>query len=275
MKMLESEDEKNITEYATASFKTTRVINAHSLENVAGGVLDMKISHRFGFLSGGAYELFGLDQAYIRIGLDYGINDRLMVGFGRGNYEKTYDGFMKVKLLRQSKGSHTMPVTLSYLATTSLTSLKFQDTTRINYFSSRMAYVHQFILGRKFSEGLTLQVMPTVVHRNLVKNLGEKNDVFSIGAAGRVKLTRRLALNAEYFYLLPYQTDPKYTNSLSLGLDIETGGHVFQLHFTNSTSMIERGFVTETFGKWGKGDIHFGFNVSRVFTLKRKKNPES
>lgn len=273
MKMLESEEEKEKTDYAKASFKTTRVINAHSLENVAGGVMDMKISHRFGFISGGAYELFGLDQAYIRIGLDYGLTDWLMIGAGRGNFEKTYDGFVKVKLLRQSSGKKNMPVTLAYLATTSLTSLKFQDTSRVNYFSSRMAYTHQVIVGRKFSEGFTLQLMPTVVHRNLVKNFGEKNDVYSLGAAGRIKLTRRLAVNAEYFYLLPGQTDPKFTNSLSLGLDIETGGHVFQLHFTNSTSMIERGFVTETFGKWSKADIHFGFNVSRVFTIKRKKAP--
>src|SRR5688500_9903625 len=131
LKLLEEEEEKDKTEYAKASFKTTRVINGHSMENVAGGVLDMKISHRFGFVSGGPYELFGLDQAYIRIGLDYGITDRLMVGWGRSNFEKVFDGFVKYKLLRQSTGKKNMPVTLSYLATTAITTVKWQDTSRV------------------------------------------------------------------------------------------------------------------------------------------------
>lgn len=274
LSLLEQEDAKDKTEYAKASFKTTRVINAQSMENVAGGVMDMKISHRFGFLSGGAYELFGLDQAYIRIGLDYGITDRLMVGWGRSNFEKTYDVFFKYKLLRQSTGKKNMPVTLSWFSSSSINTLKWQDTTRVNYFTSRLSYTHQLILGRKFSESTSLQIMPTLVHRNIVKNLDEKNDVFALGIAGRQKLTKRMAINAEYFYLLPGQVDSKYQHSLSLGLDLETGGHVFQLHFTNSTSMIERGFVTETVGNWLKGDIHFGFNVSRVFTIKRKKKHE-
>jgi hypothetical protein len=265
------ETEESITEYTTASFKTTRVINTQSLENTAGGVLDMKISHRFGFINGGAYELFGLDEASIRIGLDYGITDRLMVGWGRSSFEKTYDVFAKYKILRQSTGKSKMPVTLSWYASTAITTLKFADETRENYFSSRMYYTHQLLVGRKFSESFTLQVMPTFIHRNLTKNEDEKNDVYALGVAGRQKLTKRLALNVEYFYLLPDQVNEKYRNSLSIGFDIETGGHVFQLHFTNSTSMIDRGFVTETVGDWLNGDIHFGFNVSRVFTIKKKE----
>jgi hypothetical protein len=273
LSLLESgEEEKDKTEFAKASFKTTRVINAQSLENVAGGVMDMKISHRFGFLSGGAYELYGLDQAFIRIGLDYGINDRLMAGWGRSSFEKTYDVFFKYKLLRQSTGKKNMPITLSWYSGAVITTLKFQDPDKVNYFTSRLSYAHQLIVGRKFTEGFSLQLMPTLVHRNLVKNLGEKNDVLALGVAGRQKLNKRLAVNFEYFYLLPGQVDAQYQNSLSLGLDIETGGHVFQLHFTNSTSMIERGFVTETAGNWLKGDIHFGFNVSRVFTIRHKKD---
>ncbi|MFZ1558393.1 MAG: DUF5777 family beta-barrel protein, partial [Saprospiraceae bacterium] len=116
-----------------------------------------------------------------------------------------------------------------------------------------------------------LQLSPTMVHRNLIKTNAEKNDVYALGAAGRIKLSKRLALNAEYIYLLPDQVADNITNSLSIGFDIETGGHVFQLHFTNSTSMIEKGFITETTNSWDNGGIHFGFNVSRVFTVKRKK----
>ena len=264
------EDEEPVTEYAKASFKTTRVINAQSIENVAKGVLDMKISHRFGRVNGGAYELFGLDEATIRIGLDYGVTDRLMVGWGRSSFEKTYDVFAKYKLFRQSSGERKMPLTLSWYASTAVTTEKFREQDRPNYFSSRMYYTHQLLMGRKFSESFTMQLMPTFVHRNLTKNEDEKNDVYAFGAAARQKLTKRLAINVEYYYLLPDQVADKYKNSLSIGFDIETGGHVFQLHFTNSTSMIDRGFVTETTGDWLDGDVHFGFNVSRVFTIKKK-----
>jgi hypothetical protein len=266
-----AEEEPPTTDFARASFKTTRVINSQSIENVAQGVLDMKISHRFGFINGGAYELFGLDEATIRIGLDYGITDRLMFGWGRSSFEKTYDLFAKYKILRQSSGQVNMPITLSWYASTALTTMKFTDTTRENYFSSRMYYTHQLLIGRKFSEGFTLQLMPTFVHRNLAKNENEKNDVYALGMAARQKLTKRLAINVEYIYLLPDQVSDKYKNSFSIGFDIETGGHVFQLHFTNSTSMIERGYVTETIGDWLNGDVHFGFNVSRVFTIQKNK----
>ena len=119
--------------------------------------------------------------------------------------------------------------------------------------------------------------MPTLVWRNIVATAAEKNGVGVIGAAGRIKITKRLALNAEYFYVLPDQLADGYTNSLSIGFDIETGGHVFQLHFTNSPIMIDKGFITETTGDWLKGDINFGFNISRVFTIvkpKKKEEPE-
>ena len=255
------------TEYAAASFKTNRVINLHSIENTAYGVLDVKISHRFGFLNGGPYELFGLDQATIRIGLDYGISDRFTIGVGRSSYEKTYDGFLKYKLLRQSTGLKNMPITVALLGSASIQTLKWTDPTRDNLFSSRLCYVSQLIIGRKFSSNFSLQLSPTYVHRNLVKTAEEKNDVLAIGLGGRLKLHKRFSLNMEYIYVLPDQIDPVYRNSLSLGFDIETGGHVFQLHFTNSTSMIEKGFIAETTGDWGDGGIHFGFNLSRVFTI--------
>src|SRR5690606_25211589 len=220
-------------------------------------------------LSGGFYELFGLDNATIRLGFDYGITDRLTIGVGRSSLEKSYDGYIKFKLLRQSKGKKNMPVTLALLATSSIQTLKWAEPDRENLFTSRLYYTFQMILGRKFSERFSLQVSPTVVHRNLVATRAEKNDVYGIGAGGRIKLTKRLALNAEYTYVLPDQIAPQYNNGLSLGFDIETGGHVFQLHFTNSTGMIEKAFFAENTGSWSNGDIHFGFNISRVFTLKR------
>lgn len=263
--------EEETTEYATASFKTNRVINLHSLESTARGVLDIKISHRFGMLNGGLYELFGLDAASIRIGGDYGITDRITIGAGRSSYEKTYDGFIKYKVLRQSKGKRNMPITAALLATTAIQTLKWQDPDRENYFSSRLYYTFQAIIGRKFSDNLSLQISPTLVHRNLVKTTEEKNDVYAIGAAGRVKISKRVAINAEYVYVLPDQILSDYQNMLSIGFDIETGGHVFQLQFSNATSMIEKGFVAETVGNWADGGIHFGFNISRVFTVAKPK----
>lgn len=259
------------TEYAAASFKTDHVINLHSLENTAAGVLDIKISHRFGFLSEGLYQLFGLDQATIRIGADYGISDRLSIGVGRSSYEKTYDGFFKFKLLRQSSGLRNMPFTVIFLGTSCIETLHWAHPDRNNLFSSRLYHVAQLIIGRKFSNEFSLQISPTLVHRNLVATTAEKNDVLACGFAGRIKLSKRLSLNAEYIYLLPNQVAEGIHNSLSFGFDIETGGHVFQLHFTNSTSMVERGFIAETIGDWGKGDIHFGFNISRVFTVVKPK----
>jgi hypothetical protein len=257
------------TEYAAASFKTNRVINLHSIESTAGGVLDAKISHRFGFVNGGAYELFGLDQATIRIGLEYGISDRFTIGVGRSSYEKTYDGFLKYNLLRQSTGLKKCPVTIGVLATAAIQTLKWQDPTRDNLFSSRLYYTGQLIIGRKFSNAFSFQLSPTIVHRNLVATVAEENDVLALGGAGRLKLNKRLSLNAEYIYVMPDQLADRYRNSLSIGFDIETGGHVFQLHFSNSTSMIEKGFIAETIGDWADGGVHFGFNISRVFTLKK------
>lgn len=259
--------EEETVNFVTSSFKANRVVNLHSLENTAGGELDIKISHRFGFISGGLYELFGLDQASIRIGGDYGITDQLMVGLGRSSYEKTYDGFIKYKFLRQSTGAKKMPLTMAALSTMAIKTLKPSDPTRENYFSSNLYYTFQLIMGRKFSESFSLQLSPTLVHRNLVATTEEENDVFAIGVAGRIKLSKRTSLNAEYIYVLPGQIAEQYRNSLSIGFDIETGGHVFQLHFTNSTSMIEKGFVAETVGNWADGDIHFGFNISRTFSV--------
>jgi hypothetical protein len=271
-------EEKSV-EYATASFKTNRVINGHSIENTAAGVLDFKISHRFSPVRQGLYDIFGLDGATIRFGLDYGITNRLMVGAGRNSREKIYDGFVKYKILRQSSGARNMPVTVTYLADVQIKSVKFADPSRDNKFTDRLYYTHQLLIGRKFGDRLSLQLMPTLVHRNLTESPEDKNDVYAMGVAGRFKLSKRVAFNAEYYYVPDGQIATSYVNSLSLGLDIETGGHVFQLHFTNSPDMTYKGFITETQEQWFfKGNdgqlmsgIRFGFNVSRVFTVVKPK----
>lgn len=270
MKMLEEETEKDKKpDYTTATFKTTRLINGHSVENVAAGVLDFRISHRFGYLNSGAYELWGLDQATMRLGLDYGITKWWMVGVGRSTYQKQYDGFTKVKIFRQANGG--FPMTVSAMGSIMYKSIKFDNPDRVNYYTSNLFYCGQLLIARKFSEGVSFQVMPTVIHYNLVEGANDPNDVFSIGAGGRVKLSKRVSINAEYYYQLPGYRLPGTVNSLALGVDIETGGHVFQLNVTNSSGMTERSFISETTEDFFKGYIRFGFTISRVFTIVKPK----
>jgi opacity protein-like surface antigen len=261
------EDEEPTIDYAYATFKTTRVVYGQSIESPATGNLIFIIQHNFGALNSGAYELFGLDRATIRLGLEYGINDFIMVGVGRSSWEKTYDGFVKAKLLRQSSGARNMPVSVSYFGSMVVNTLRWQHPERTNYFSSRLGYVHQLLIARKFGESFSLQLSPSLIHKNLVPTLADKNTSFAAGVGGRFKLNARVTLNAEYFYYLEDQTTIDRTNILSLGFDIETGGHVFQLHISNGQAMFDCAFISETTGKWGQGDIYFGFNITRNFVI--------
>ena len=261
-------EEEEVTNYASASFKTTLAVNLPSIENTHAGVLDFKIMHRFGYVNTGFYEFFGLDQATTRLAFIYGITDRIEVGLGRSTLNKNWDGFTKWRILWQSTGAKKMPVSLSFFANASYRSLRYpEDDLRSIYPSSNFYYTFQLLLARKFSERLTLQLTPSLVHRNLIDTPEEKNDVFSLGLSGRIKLSNRIALNLEYLYSFPNQLASDFVNPLSIGIDIETGGHVFQLLFTNATGMVPDAVITETTGKWSQGDIRFGFNISRVFTI--------
>lgn len=270
LEALLNEQETPEIQYSKYAFKSTRIINGHSIENVSPGVLDFRILHRFGAINGGAYELFGLDQATMRMSFDYGITDRLQVGIGRSNIGKEYDGLVKYKILRQSTGARNMPISVSWVSGMLVNSQRWADPNRENLFSSRLGYYHQLLIARKFNETFSLQLSPTVVHRNLVATRDIPNSVYALGVGGRVKLNSRVATTFDYFYVLPGQL-PNHRNSLSIGFDIETGGHVFQLHFTNSRGLNERQFITGQNGSWTAGDIHFGFNLSRVFTIQSPK----
>jgi hypothetical protein len=256
-------------ELTVATFKGTRVINGQSIETPGAGSLVFLISHRFGTLNSGAYNFFGLDQATIRLGLEYGLTDRLAVGVGRSSLEKTFDGFGKYRLLRQGTGPGALPVSVTLLASAALSSLRY-DPQPERTTTSRLTYTYQALLARKFSPALSVQFMPTLIHRNYVDLRREQNNVGALGLAARQKLTKRLALTGEYYYLLPGATADAFRNSLALGFDIETGGHVFQLHVTNSQGMIEKFFIPQTTGNFLKGDIFFGFNVSRAFQLRNR-----
>lgn len=264
-------DDKPKKEFVDYSFKSSRVIMSHSLEIIRPGVMDMRILHRFGNVNKGAYEFFGLDNATMRLGFDFGITKNLMFGIGRSTNKKELDGFIKYRLIHQAKGPGSLPFSFLLVGGSSMTLLKNTDTTKPDYFSSRLGYYGQAIIGRKFSEGFSLQFMPTVVHRNLVPARQDPNDLFAAGVGARVKLSKRISLNVDYYYRINPNKTEGTKNPLSVGFDIETGGHVFQLHFTNAIGMNEKVFLLETTNDWGKGDIQFGFNISRSFQIKKKK----
>lgn len=245
------------------TFKGTRIINGQSVETRGKGNLEVIISHRFGRINSGAYNLFGLDDSNVRLGLEYSVSDRFTLGFGRNSFNKVYDGYLKGKILQQKSGGS--PLTLTWVSDVSVYSLKRPELEMT--FERRLRYVQQVLIARKINPSLSIQVMPSYVHRNLVATADEPNDLLALGAAGKVSLSRRVGLTGEYYYRFG-QDLPGY-NSLGLGIEIETGGHVFQLQFTNSNEMTPSGFIPSTTGDFFKGDIHFGFNVTRSFQVGR------
>jgi hypothetical protein len=266
------------TTYVTGTFKAFFIVNTQTVEGPSGGVLNAEIQHRFGTLNSGAYNFWGLDNATLRLGLDYGISDRLVVGIGRSSYLKTFDGYLKYKLLRQTQSSNAMPFTVSILGTATTYTQDIPEDSFLNT-TYRTSYCLQLLIARKFSKSISIQITPTYLHYNLVPTKEDMSDVFALGVGGRVKISKRMSINAEYNYLFPNQiVSTKTYNSFSVGWDIETGGHVFQLVCTNSQSMAVTQYIGQSIyavpqstGSWGMGDIYFGFNISRVFNLKKKK----
>jgi hypothetical protein len=274
MAALEKENEPK-TQYTTATFKGTRIINGQSIELPAKGVLQFMINHRFGTINSGAYNFFGLDEAAIRLGLDYGITPSFTAGIGRSSLGKVYDGYLKYRLLRQAKGEKAFPFTLVLYSSAGISTIEQSTPDRDIRFIDRLTYIHQALFARKFSDRLSLQLAPVYIHRNVVPAKEFQNDVLAVGIGGRFRLSRRISVNSEYYYLLPGHTADNFYNSFAIGFDIETGGHVFQLHLTNSRGMIEQQFVPQTTDNFLGGDIHFGFNISRVFNVCTKDKGKS
>lgn len=254
------------------AFKSPRVINGHSMEMLEKGALDFRILHRFGKINQGFYDMFGLDNASMRMGFDYGVNSNFTVGVGRSTSRKELDGFLKYRVLWQSRGAKPVPVSLVLVGGLTFNGLKdpFISLEIDPTFARRTAYYTQAIVGRKFSEKFSAQLVPTWLHRNIVENELESNDMIAMGLGLRYKFVKRVAFVLDYYYAFNrFPDDPTY-NPTSIGFDIDTGGHVFQLHFSNAVGMNERAFLTDANGSWLKGEIQFGFNLSRVFQLKGK-----
>jgi hypothetical protein len=265
--------EKPQKQFVTNAFKSTRVINSHSMEFLGKGVLDFRITHRFGPISDGSQGLYGFDQAKTRLGLDYGIGKSFMVGLGRSTLGKELDGFIKIRPVWQSTGPGSFPISIVLVSSMTLDPSPAPplDTLKYQFYSSRLAFYNGIIFGRKFSEAFSLQVTPEMVHRNLVDSVWQSNNTFSIGVGARLKLSKRIALVVDYHHIVYGLQPGTYQDPLAIGVDIETGGHVFQLHFSNSQGMNERAIMNQTTDKWGSGGIRFGFTISRVFTIVKYK----
>jgi hypothetical protein len=269
-------DENNVSSTVLATFKGTRIITGQSNENIAKKHLNFLILHRFGELKDDAwyYSLLGLDAATVRLAFDYGITDKLMVGIGRSSGTKIYDFSVKYKIAQQKIGGNkNFPLAISYYGNLGLNSTTFTEPARDNYFTSRLNFCNQLIIAHKLNPSISLQITPTFVHRNLVAKISDPNDVIALGLGASIKVTRSTRFNIEYYpritgrdELIP-NTPNKFEDYLAVGFDIETGGHVFQLMFSNSMYMYEQGFVAQTAGKWSDFGVRLGFNLSRTFSF--------
>ncbi len=236
------------------AFKTTRVINLQSLELTDAGVMDVKINHRFGAVGLGAYEAFGLDNASVRIGAEYGVIPNLAANLGRSSLGRMVDAGLKYRIMHQTT-DNARPLSILVYGGAARTAIAMMG--------SEFVYTAQFIAGRKETDRFSWQIAPSVIS-------GKTGQVFAVGVGFREKITPRTTFNAEYIPVLSRPSgrgNTGFYNSLSIGLDVETGGHVFQLHFTNSAGMAEPQFIAQTNGSWMDRGFRFGFNISRVFTV--------
>ena len=282
LSMLEDEKSDDTT-YANATFKGTRVINLQSNEIPGKGALQFVFMHRFGAFSDDYfYNFLGMNTAEVALQLDYSFTDWLNFGLGYGSATpRTYDAFIKFKILRQSSGGRLMPVSVTGYTSMFYNAERYNDGLPYST-SDRLSYVNQLVIARKFDKNFSMEIVPTHVHYNLVNLKSEPNDIFALGGGLRYKITPQLALSAEYIYQFnPLETNlhspgteyvyQENQNVLSFGVDIETGGHVFQIFLTNSRGVSDPYTITQTPGQWSEGDIHLGFNISRVFTIVRPK----
>lgn len=265
LSMLDEMDADKVV-YTEGTFKTVRLINGYTSEIAGKNDLIFSISHRFGPVSGGAYELYGLDQSTIRFGFEYGITDFLSLGVGRSNFEKIYDGFAKFKIARQQTGRNNFPFTVTLLEGMSVKTVKWINKDIDYPATARYYYIHELFISRKFGNTFSVQLAPVIVHRNMVKTADDENTVAALGFGANYTINKWLSLSTEYYHLVSSYTADNFTNSLAVGVELETGGgHIFQIHLSNSQGMTEKAFIPENTGKWGDGDVSIGFNIIRVF----------
>ncbi len=244
------------------AFKAMKIANLQSTKVASQGDLFMYVSHRFGTIKDGVETFFGLDAANTKIQLVYGLWDGFQLGLSRESLRKTYAGSAKMRLTRQT---NKFPLNMTAYATINLNSeLKKERYPNMKY-PDRLSFAYQLLMARVFSNRLSLELAPTFVRQNLVWEKFQDHNQVALGFGGRYKLTQRTSINFDYVLNLSRAEESVYKDPFTLGLDIETGGHVFQLMFSNAQSTNEPGFISNAEGDWWEGDIYFGFNIVRVF----------
>ena len=272
--LLKEIDSVAINESVVSAFKSLKIVNLESTKLAAKGDFYFIVAHRFGFIDKGFDDFFGLDNANTQLKFLYGVNDWLTLHIGRSGFQETYDLAAKYRLYAQKENG--FPVTIVGFNSVAINSeLKEEDYPNLK-FENRLSYVAQVLISRKFSDKLSLEIAPSVFHENTLRDILDENNAvilpnpqdntqFAVGLGGRYKLTSRWSVNVDYAAHLNRASQSNYKNPLSIGVDLETGGHVFQMHFTNAQAMHETGYLGQTVGDWSKGEIAFGFNLVRVF----------
>jgi hypothetical protein len=255
------EDETEVV-YDYPAFKAMKIGNLQSTKIADKGDWYMYVSHRFGTVKDGISTFFGLDAANTKIQMVYGLYDDLQVGLSRESLRKTYAGHIKLGLYKQSD---KFPVNMVLYSTINLNSELSKERYPNMVFYDRLSYATQLLISRRFSEKLSLELAPTFVRQNLVWEAAQDHNQYIAGIGGRYKLNQRVSLNVDYALNLSRFWQSEFNDPLTIGIDIETGGHVFQLLFSNAQSTNEPGFLSNAEGNWLEGDIFFGFNIVRVF----------
>lgn len=257
-----------------SAFKSLKIVNIESTKLAGKGDFYLVIAHRFDYLNQGFDDFFGIDNANTQIKFVWGVKDWLTVHVARSGFEETIDSAIKYRLIAQEKEG--FPLTIVGFNSLAINA----EMKKVNYpkleFENRLSYVTQLLISRKFTDKLSLEIAPSYFHENTLKDIlddnnsvispnPQSNGQFAVGMGGRYKFAKRWSFNMDYAAHLNRASQSIYTNPFSVGVDLETGGHVFQMHFTNSRAMHESGYLGQTTGNWGKGEIAFGFNLVRVF----------
>jgi hypothetical protein len=253
-----------------ATFLSTFVLSNPSVEMLDKKGINMRISHKFGFLNSGSESFYGFDNSSSYIGLDYAPLNRINVGIGRSTFRKSVNSHIKINVFRQSKGYRSIPLTIALYGELDYRTQKYFNSDLQEDRLGRIEYSSQLLIARKFGNIFSLQLMPTFIHRNLVETENDTNNIYALGIGGTLRLQKVLRLNFEYFWVSEHDT-PKtdYYSPISFGICYQTSRHAFELFATNSTGITANNNIAFTTGNFWKGDIGIGFNISIIFSVNR------
>lgn len=289
LKMLQQTDSTTFNRPVGAAFKSSKIINLQTAELLGKKLMELRITHRFGAIGtspngkSSYHNIWGFDESSdIRIGFDFGLSDNLNVGFARSKNHENWELSGKLKFLRQRR-NNSIPVTATLFSNLTYSSkedprLIYDNPSSSEEFSRRFAYASQLILQRKFSKHLSLELVPGLVYHNFVESYDE-NLALYCGIGGKIRITNSMSVVGDYVFNFgskrDYDNKYGFYNPLGLGLEFETGGHVFSLMFTNASVITETEYITDTVDTWSKGGMRFSFTITRAFHLEKKKTEAS